>query len=166
MRDQDSNPHTTTGNIIVLYRLSQTTPTTLCVLCSTVNLSRRNPSPETYGRGSKFENERVSQFVQSSFRCPNRAVMQPFSHLWALIEMRNHLNVTYLNRWIGRGGSVPWPAWSPDLTPLDYFLCGSTKIWYSCTSEKDHTAQVLREIESLTRQPHLLGHVREAQHRR
>ena len=37
-------------------------------------------------------------------------------------NVRNHLNVAYPNRWIGRGGPVPWPARSPDLTPLDYFL--------------------------------------------
>ena len=41
--------------------------------------------------------------------------------------MRNHLNVTYQNRWIGRGGPVPWPAWPPELTSLDYFLSGSVK---------------------------------------
>lgn len=26
------------------------------------------------------------------------------------------------NRWIGRGGEVQWPARSPDLTPMDFFL--------------------------------------------
>ncbi|EZA58543.1 hypothetical protein X777_14705, partial [Ooceraea biroi] len=31
------------------------------------------------------------------------------------------------NRWIGRGGDVVWPARSPDLTPLDYFLWGTVK---------------------------------------
>lgn len=25
------------------------------------------------------------------------------------------------NKWIGRGGPVPWPERSPDLTPLDFF---------------------------------------------
>lgn len=37
----------------------------------------------------------------------------------------------YLNqrfpRWIGNMGPVPWPARSPDLTPLDYFLWGAIK---------------------------------------
>ncbi|KAJ8885187.1 hypothetical protein PR048_011383 [Dryococelus australis] len=28
------------------------------------------------------------------------------------------LNVYYLHRWIGRGGPVPWPPWSHDLSPL------------------------------------------------
>ena len=30
-------------------------------------------------------------------------------------------------RWIGRGGPVVWPARSPDLTPLNYFLWGCMK---------------------------------------
>ena len=67
------------------------------------------------------------------------------------------------NQWIGRGGPVPW---SPDLTPLDYFLWGSMKsIVYGTpvTSEEDLIARVHGLIESLTRQLHLLGHVCKAQ---
>jgi len=33
-----------------------------------------------------------------------------------------HLNNTYPNRWIGRGSIILWPAHSPDLTPLDFFM--------------------------------------------
>ncbi|KAJ4433896.1 hypothetical protein ANN_16209 [Periplaneta americana] len=40
---------------------------------------------------------------------------------------RNHLNATFPYRWIGRGGPVTWPPRSPDLTPLDFFLCGDMK---------------------------------------
>lgn len=42
-------------------------------------------------------------------------------------EVRRFLNENYPNRWIGRGGPVGWPARSPDLTPLDYFLWGVMK---------------------------------------
>ena len=83
--------------------------------------------------------------------------------------MRNHLNVTYPNRWTGRGGPVPWPARSPDLTPLDYFLLGRMKaLVYSTpvTLEEDLIARVQGAIEILSRQPHLLDHVRAAQRRR
>jgi hypothetical protein len=31
---------------------------------------------------------------------------------------------TYPNRWIGRGGAIAWPLWSPDLNPCDFFLWG------------------------------------------
>ena len=76
--------------------------------------------------------------------------------------MRNHLNITYSDRWNGRGGPVPWTSWSPDLTPLDYFLWSSVKSMVygtPVTSEEDLTERVHGAIESLTRQPHLLGPV-------
>ena len=82
------------------------------------------------------------------------------------INVRNHVNVTYPNRWIGRGGPVPWPARSPDLTPLDYSLSGSMKALVSATpvtSEKDLIARVHGAIGILSRQPHLLDHVRASQ---
>lgn len=42
-------------------------------------------------------------------------------------NVRSFLNENYANRWIGREGPVGWPARSPDLTPLDYFLWGTMK---------------------------------------
>lgn len=41
--------------------------------------------------------------------------------------VRNFLNQHYPNRWIGRSGPVGWPARSPDMNPLDYFLWGAMK---------------------------------------
>ncbi|XP_046683405.1 uncharacterized protein LOC124369443 [Homalodisca vitripennis] len=35
------------------------------------------------------------------------------------------LDAHYLDHWIGRRGSIEWPARSPDLTRLDFF-CGVT----------------------------------------
>jgi transposase len=43
------------------------------------------------------------------------------------LAVRNYLNNTFPNRWIGRRGPIEWPARSPDLTPLDYFLWGHLK---------------------------------------
>jgi len=37
------------------------------------------------------------------------------------------LDATFTNRWIGRDGPTPWPPRSPDITPLDFFLCGYVK---------------------------------------
>ncbi|KMQ83534.1 hypothetical protein RF55_19752 [Lasius niger] len=37
------------------------------------------------------------------------------------------LNATYPDHWIGRGGPHPWPARSPDLNPIDFFLWGYLK---------------------------------------
>ena len=43
------------------------------------------------------------------------------------VNARRHLNEVFGNRWIGRNGPVSWPARSPDLTPLDFYLWGHMK---------------------------------------
>jgi hypothetical protein len=45
---------------------------------------------------------------------------------WAL-NVREFLNEKFPNRWIGRGGPIPWPPRSPDITPMDFFLWGYVK---------------------------------------
>jgi hypothetical protein len=42
-------------------------------------------------------------------------------------EVRNFLNYPFPGRWIGRGGPHNWPARSPDLSPLDYYVWGWMK---------------------------------------
>jgi hypothetical protein len=42
-------------------------------------------------------------------------------------HVRDYLNESFLNRWLGRGGPVAWPPRSPDLTPLDYYHWGHMK---------------------------------------
>jgi hypothetical protein len=44
-----------------------------------------------------------------------------------VITVREFLNQEYPNRWIGHDGLINWPARSPDLTPLDFFLWGNVK---------------------------------------
>ena len=39
-------------------------------------------------------------------------------------HVREYLNESFPNRWLGRGGTVAWPPRSPDLTPHDYYLWG------------------------------------------
>ena len=41
--------------------------------------------------------------------------------------VREYLDQVFPNRWIGRRGSKEWPARSPDLNPLDFFLWGYLK---------------------------------------
>ncbi|XP_011864749.1 PREDICTED: uncharacterized protein LOC105560328 [Vollenhovia emeryi] len=43
------------------------------------------------------------------------------------LPVRRWLDEHYPGRWIGRRGPVAWPARSPDLTPLDFFLWGYMK---------------------------------------
>ena len=43
-------------------------------------------------------------------------------------HVREYLNESFPNRWLGCGGPVAWPPRLPDLTPLDYYLWGHMKI--------------------------------------
>lgn len=43
------------------------------------------------------------------------------------VNVREYLDQTFPNRWIGRGGIINWPARSPDLAPCDFFLWGHLK---------------------------------------
>lgn len=45
----------------------------------------------------------------------------------ASLQARRILDANYPNKWIGRGGPIHWPARSPDLTLLDFFLWGTVK---------------------------------------
>lgn len=42
-------------------------------------------------------------------------------------NVRAFLDEEFQGRWIGRRGTIEWPAQSPDLTPLDFFLWGYLK---------------------------------------
>ncbi|XP_014487594.1 PREDICTED: uncharacterized protein LOC106751251, partial [Dinoponera quadriceps] len=42
-------------------------------------------------------------------------------------DVRAYLDTVFINRWIGRRGTIEWPARSPGLTPLDYFCWGYLK---------------------------------------
>lgn len=42
-------------------------------------------------------------------------------------QVRNFLNLHFQNKWIGIRGFRNWPARSPDLTPLDFFIWGYLK---------------------------------------
>lgn len=45
---------------------------------------------------------------------------------WSL-SVRELLDNCFPNSWIGRGGPIPWPPRSPDLTPLDFYVWGRAK---------------------------------------
>ena len=42
-------------------------------------------------------------------------------------NVREYLNESFPNCWLGRGGPIAWPPRSPDLIPLDYYLWGHMK---------------------------------------
>ncbi|ERL94979.1 hypothetical protein D910_12251 [Dendroctonus ponderosae] len=43
------------------------------------------------------------------------------------VNVRRFLDNAYRDRWIGRGSLFPWPARSPDLTCMDFYLWGRVK---------------------------------------
>ena len=53
------------------------------------------------------------------------------------LEVRDALDRQFPERWIGRGGPTPWPARSPDLTPLDFFFWGFIKDQVYATPVRD-----------------------------
>lgn len=65
----------------------------------------------------------------------------------AAVVVRNHLHATYPDKWIGRGGPIPWPARSPDLTPLDFFLWGHVKqlVYAQEPATPGHLRQLITE---------------------
>lgn len=75
-------------------------------------------------------------------------------------QVTEYLNVTYPNRWIGRGGTISWPPRSPDLNPLDYFLWGYFKeAVYESTNDSEqqlrqklhHVAEVIKNNQRALR---------------
>lgn len=85
------------------------------------------------------------------------------------LTVRNYLDETYPNRWIGRGGPVPWPPRSPDCNPCDFYLWGHVK---SLVYERDiPNLEVLRDqiinaFETIRRRPGILRSVRGSMVRR
>ena len=82
---------------------------------------------------------------------------------------RQVLDETFTNRWIGRGGTVPWPPRSPDLTPLDFFLWGAMKeLVYETPvdSEEDLVARIVDAAAQIAEKPNVFASVRESVHGR
>lgn len=68
-------------------------------------------------------------------------------------RVRAYLNETFPNRWIGRRGHIEWPARSPDLTPLDFFLWGylKSKVYVNRPDNLDTLKErIRREVRAIT----------------
>lgn len=66
-------------------------------------------------------------------------------------RVKEYLNQLFPERWIGRGGPQQWPARSPDLTPLDFYLWGHMKsLVYK---NKPHSReQLIQRIQEVTQE--------------
>lgn len=77
---------------------------------------------------------------------------------------RQQLNNIFENRWIGRGGPITWPARSPDLNPLDYYLWGHLKqlVYQVPINNIDVLRQrIIDGFEIIRTSPRLLTRVRQ-----
>lgn len=69
-------------------------------------------------------------------------------------EVRNFLDDAYPDRWIGRGSLFFWPARSPDLTVLDFYLWGRIKelVFATRPTTRDNMVDRIRNaIQSISR---------------
>ncbi|GFX43429.1 transposable element Tcb1 transposase [Trichonephila clavipes] len=84
-------------------------------------------------------------------------------------HVREHLDRTFPNRWIGRGGPVTWPPRSPDLSPLDLFLWGAMKgLVYDTpvVSEMNLVARISIAAARIREMPGVFEDVRQSMPRR
>lgn len=66
---------------------------------------------------------------------------------WRL-NVREHLNYCFPDSWIGRDGPIYWPARSPDLTPLDFFVWGRAKNLVYTNEEINSKEELITRINS------------------
>ncbi|GBN73420.1 hypothetical protein AVEN_127760-1 [Araneus ventricosus] len=62
--------------------------------------------------------------------------------------VREFLNTTFLQRWIGRDAVMAWPPRSPDLTPLDFYLWGYVKqhVYSERINDINHLKQRITDV--------------------
>lgn len=81
--------------------------------------------------------------------------------------VRQYLDRIFPGRWIGRRGAIEWPARSPDLTPLDFFLWGHLKsrVYIQKPNNiEDLKERIREEIRNIT--PEMLHNVRDETYHR
>ena len=75
-------------------------------------------------------NQHIAPELQRRFGLQNNGAI---SRVWFFqdgatphrsVQVRNRLQELFPNRVVGMGHAIEWPARSPDLTPLDFFLWG------------------------------------------
>lgn len=74
--------------------------------------------------------------------------------------VREYLDIVFPNRWIGRRGAIEWPARSPDLSPLDYFVWGHIKaVVYKNKPEsiEDLRGKIIQAVRSVPQESLLLA---------
>lgn len=74
-------------------------------------------------------------------------------------QVREYLDRTYAQRWIGRLGPILWPPRSPDLNPLDFFYwgCLKEKVYHNLiTSEMELRNRIRHAAQEINNNPRAL----------
>lgn len=69
--------------------------------------------------------------------------------------VKNYLDLRFRNSWMGTYGPVRWPARSPCLSPLDYFLWGTVKdkVYSTPTENEGHLrSKIVNAFDSISAQ--------------
>ena len=85
------------------------------------------------------------------------------------VDVRRLLNNRFRDRWIGRGGPIPWPPRSPDLNPLDFYLWGHLKALVYRTPIQDVQslrARIMAGCETIRNTPGIFQRIRDSIRRR
>ncbi|GBO03802.1 hypothetical protein AVEN_116857-1 [Araneus ventricosus] len=81
--------------------------------------------------------------------------MQDGATLHFSISVRESLNERFPNSWIGGDGPIPWPARSPDFTPLDFSFWGYIRniVYRESITDISHLKRrIIAAIETVTPQ--------------
>ena len=81
------------------------------------------------------------------------------------VDFRWLLNNRFHDRWIGRGGPIPWSPRSPDLNPLDFYLWGHLKALVYQTPIQDVQslgAHIMAGCETIRNTPGIFQRIRDS----
>lgn len=92
-------------------------------------------------------NNNVVPFLKSKRRLSKTYFQQDGAPAHYAKAVRNFLDKEFHSRWIGRMGPISWPARSPDLSPLDFFLWGhlKTKVFSKKPKDLEHMKAIISE---------------------
>jgi hypothetical protein len=85
------------------------------------------------------------------------------------LHVRDFLNQTFREKWIGRGGPTPWPPRSPDLNPIDFYVWGHLKslVYERPIATRDELrARIFDACHTIKNTPGIFERVRESMTRR
>ena len=88
-------------------------------------------------------NKKLWPIVSKHDDCADLYFQQDGAPAHYAVSVQKWLDEHFPDRWIGHHGFVEWPARSPDLTPLDFFLWGVLKS--QVFSDKPKTLNDLKE---------------------